>query len=344
MNKYWNGKNVFVTGATGFIGSWLTKHLVDLGANVVTLVRDQNPQSELIRSGYLQKIQIVNGDLENYKTIERAICEYQIDTVYHLGAQTQVTNAIYSPRNTFETNIRGTYNLLEACRLMKRFVKCIIIASSDKAYGESECLPLTEKTPLNAIYPYDVSKACTDLIALSYYHTYDLPVAITRSSNVYGGGDFNWDRLIPGVIRSLFRDQRPVLRSDGSFLRDYLFIEDMVYGYLILGKKFLSEGLMGQVFNFGTNSPQTVLEICDHLAKFIGKEHLKPVFENTAEAEIKDQYLSIEKAQNLLNWKPRCELSSGLELTVDWYRQYFAQKNLEKYRTSTVAQFVTELI
>ncbi len=344
MNKYWKGKNVLVTGATGFIGSWLTKHLVDFGAQVVALVRDQSPQSELVRSGYFKKVQIVNGRLEDYDTIERAISEYQVDSVYHLGAQTQVMNAVYSPYYTLETNIKGTYNLLEACRQMKHFVKRIIIASSDKAYGQSETLPLKEKTSLNAIFPYDVSKACTELIALSYYNTYNLPVAVTRAGNVYGGGDFNWDRLVPGIIQSLYQGERPVLRSDGSFLRDYLFIEDMVYGYLILGKNLLSKNLMGEVFNFGTSKPYTVIEVCRMLAKIMNKEELSPVIQNKATAEIKDQYLSIEKAKSALNWKPYCDLATGLELTADWYKQYFMQQNLEKFRTSTTPQFMAELV
>lgn len=343
MNHFWKDKRVFITGATGFIGSWLTKHLVDFGAFVVILVRDQSPQSELIRSGYMQKVQVINGKLEDFYTLGRAISEYQVDTVFHLGAQTQVTNAILNPFYTFETNIRGTYNLLEACRHTKGTVKRIIIASSDKAYGQGEILPLVEKTPLNAIYPYDVSKACTDLLALSYYHTYNLPVAVTRAANVYGGGDFNWDRLIPGIIHSLYKDERPTLRSDGSFLRDYLFIEDMVYAYLTIGKLFEERDLSGEVFNFGTNQPSSVLQVYKLIAKFMGKEEIKPIIESRVTSETKDQYVSIEKAKQMLSWKPSCSLDVGLEITVDWYKNYFMKRNLDTLRSSKTPQFVTEL-
>ena len=220
----WTGRRVFVTGATGIVGSWLVKRLLELGAYVVALVRDWDPQTELVRSGDILRTNVVNGRLEDYDTLERAINEHEIDTVFHLGAQPIVTTALRNPLPTFEANIRGSYNLLEACRVHRSLVKRVVVASSDKAYGDAPSLPYTEDMPANGRHPYDVSKSCTDLLALSYAHTYDLPVTVARCGNIYGGGDLNWSRIVPGTIRSLWHGERPIIRSNGLFTRDYIYV------------------------------------------------------------------------------------------------------------------------
>lgn len=323
MNPFWKDKKVFITGSTGFIGSWLTKRLVDLGAQVAILFYESNFESELVRSGYIKKVRIVKGLLQDYSILEKIIYENGIDTVLHLGAQTQVVEAILNPLETYESNVRGTYSLLEACRIHRKQVKRIVVASSDKAYGTSTILPYVEETPLRAVYPYDVSKACTDLIALSYYHTYGLPIVVSRCGNVYGGGDFNWDRLIPSVIKSFYDEISPRLRSNGESLRDYVFVEDIVNAYLMLGEQLEAKHLEGQAFNFSANQPKTVLEVVHLIGRFMKKDHLKPIIINEAQREIKNQYLNSEKAEKILNWKPYFNLNLGLQLTIDWYQNFF---------------------
>ena len=332
MVECWDTQSVLVTGASGFIGSRLVEALVQLGFQVVALIRSNDPQSQLVRSGALNRIHVINGDLEDPKVIERAILKYKVGTIYHLGAQTQVTHAALFPIETFETNIKGTYYLLESCRKMRHLVKRIIIASSDKVYGETTTLPISESQPLSAVFPYDVSKACQEQLALSYHKTYKLPIALARASNVYGGGDFNWDRLIPGVVRSLFYNQCPIIRSDGSFTRDYLYIDDIVNAYLHLGRYFYEKNISGIAFNFGTGKPETVMSICEKISDVMGKKKLTPRIQNFANAEIQDQYLSIEKAEKELGWSPVISLEKGLEQTVSWYRQYFMKLNLDNIR------------
>lgn len=318
----WEQHRVFVTGATGIIGSWLVKRLLEEGACVVTLVRDWDPQSELIRSGDINHTRVVNGALEEYSTVERAINEYEIDTVLHLGAQAVVGTALRSPLATFEANIRGTYNLLEACRVHSSLVKRVVVASSDKAYGDVESLPYTEDMAPNGRHPYDVSKSCADLIALTYGHTYNLSVAVARCGNVYGGGDLNWNRIVPGTIRSLLHDERPVLRSDGQYTRDYIFVLDVVEAYLLLALKAPVEGVRGEAFNFSSESPMTVLEITRKIQELMGRSDLEPVILNQAKAEIRDQYLDSSKARRLLGWLPQYTVDKGLSETIDWYREF----------------------
>ncbi len=226
------GRRVLVTGATGMVGSWLVKELLAQGAVVVALVLDLDPQSELVRSGDIDRCSVVNGALQDFATLERAINLHETDSVFHLGAQTIVEVAHRYPLATWEANVRGTYNLLEACRTHAGLVERIVVASSDKAYGEAEVLPYTEESPLAACHPYEVSKAAGDLIALSYHQTYGLPVAIARCGNIFGGGDLNWSRIVPGTIRSLLREERPVLRSDGTFRRDYVYVKDAAQAYV----------------------------------------------------------------------------------------------------------------
>lgn len=317
MNN-WSEKRVFITGATGLVGYWLTKELVELGAQVVALVRDHDPQTELFRSGLINQVAVVSGALESYDTLERALCEYEIDTVFHLAAQTIVQTAKKAPLITFEANIRGTYLLLEACRRQASTVERIVIASSDKAYGTSAVLPYTENMPLTGSFPYDVSKSCCDLIAQSYFQTYQLPLTIARCGNIYGGGDLNWSRLVPGTIKSLLKGERPLIRSDGTFIRDYIYVKDVVSAYLRLAEHAHEKGVTGEGFNFAPSRPNTVLEIVRALQKIMGHD-LEPIILNQAKGEIKDQYLTCKKAHARLAWAPQFSLEEGLEETVAWY-------------------------
>jgi len=320
--KFWSDKRVFITGATGFVGFWLTRKLVEENARVVVLVRDHDPQSELYRSGLIHQIAVVSGALESLDTLERALCEYEIDTVFHLAAQTIVGTAKKAPLITFEANIRGTYHLLEACRRHDDSIKRIVIASSDKAYGSSAVLPYTENMPLMGAFPYDVSKACCDLIAQSYFHTYDLPLKIARCGNIFGGGDLNWSRIIPGTIRSLLKNEPPIIRSDGTFIRDYIYVKDVVMAYLLLAEKITGQG---EGFNFAPSKPHTVLEVVHTLQKKLGI-YLEPLILNQAKAEIKDQYLTSKKAKTQLGWSAHYSLEEGLEETVEWYRTYLSKE------------------
>lgn len=311
-----------MTGATGLVGSWLTKTLLNRGANVVAFIRDHNPQSEFFQSGDHLKAELVQGELENYSSLERAVNEHEIDTVFHLGAQTIVGTALRSPLSTFESNIRGTYNLLEACHRHKSLVKRVVVASSDKAYGTSLVLPYTEGMPLAGRHPYDVSKSCTDLIAFSYFETYRLPVVIARCGNIFGGGDLNWSRLIPGTIRSYLSNQAPVIRSDGKFTRDYIYVEDVVESYLLLAEQAQREEVQGQAFNFAPNAPTSVLSILQSLQKVMKCDHLAPKIMNSASSEIRDQSLDYSKAKKILGWAPKFSLEEGLSKTVAWYENY----------------------
>ncbi|PYE55900.1 GDP-mannose 4,6-dehydratase [Deinococcus yavapaiensis] len=328
MNQaFWNGKRVLVTGATGLVGSWLTRRLVNLGASVTVLVRDWDPQSDLVRSDLIRKVGVVNGCLEEYRDVERAINEHEIDTVFHLGAQTIVGTALRNPLSTFEANIRGSYNLFEACRVHAKLVKRVLVASSDKAYGESDVLPYVETMPVNGRHPYDVSKSCTDLLAQTYHHTYDLPVVVARCGNIYGGGDLNWSRIVPGTIRSLYEGQRPVVRSDGTLTRDYVYVEDAVDSYLLMAESAERPDVRGEVFNFGPDRPLSVLDVICAVQRVMNRPDLPPVILNEAKAEIPHQYLDSRKAERLLGWRPRYELDEGLARTVRWYEQFLAERS-----------------
>ena len=317
----WAGRRVLVTGATGIIGSHLVAELLARGAYVVALVRDTDPQSELVRSGNLARVAVVNGMLEDFWTVERAISLHEADTVIHLGAQTIVGVAHRMPLSTFEANIRGTYHVLEACRLHAGLVHRVVVASSDKAYGEVEALPYREEMPLAGRHPYEVSKSCTDLIASSYHHTYGVPVAIARCGNVYGGGDLNWSRLVPGTIRSFLRGERPIIRSDGTFRRDYIYVGDVAQAYLALADGLMTDGIRGEAFNFSLESPTSVLEMVATLQRLMNCPELSPDIRDEAVGEIRDQYLSAEKARARLAWAPRFGLEEGLRQTIGWYRE-----------------------
>lgn len=316
------GQRVFVTGATGLIGSWLTRRLVEGGADVLVLVRDWDPASDLLRSGLIDHVHVVSGSLEDGHSVERALAEHEPAHVFHLGAQTIVGTALRSPIGTFEANVRGTWLLLDACRRLVPRVQSIIVASSDKAYGDSPVLPYTETMPAAGRHPYDVSKSCTDLIAATYSHTYGLPVVVTRCGNVYGGGDLNWSRIVPGTIRSLLRGERPVLRSDGTFRRDYVYADDIALAYMRCAEHIADPGVKGEAFNFGPEKPLTVLEIVTRIQHLIGRADLIPDIRNDARAEIRDQYLDSTKARERLGWAPAYRLDDGLVATIEWYRQF----------------------
>lgn len=330
MNHFWLNKSVLVTGATGLVGSWLVKALLDKQARVTVLIRDHDPQSDLIRSGTIQKTTVVNGMLEDMAALDRAINEQEVDTVFHLGAQTIVGTALRNPLATFESNIRGTYHLLEVCRLHHKLIKRIVIASSDKAYGTSSQLPYTEEMPLRGEHPYDVSKSCADMISYSYYRTYDLPLAIARCGNIFGGGDLNWSRIVPGTIKTLYHHQHPEIRSNGLLTRDYIYIKDVVNAYLTLAKEIDREEVRGQGFNFGPNHPYTVLEIVEAIQTQMKRQDLQPRILNQAKAEIKDQTLCSRKAMTMLGWKPSYTLEKGLRETIQWYESFLTATKGDK--------------
>ncbi len=312
----------FVTGATGLLGGWLVRRLLSAGADVVCLVRDWVPQSELVRARLVDRVKVVRGDVRSQSELERVLGEYEIDSVIHLAAQTIVGIANRNPVSTFETNIAGTWSLLEACRRSPA-VKQIVVASSDKAYGEHHQLPYTEDAPLAGNHPYDVSKACTDLLAQTYAVTYDLPVAVTRCGNFYGGGDLNWNRLVPGTIRSVLRGQRPVIRSDGKFSRDYFYVEDAAAANMLLVECMATDNLLrGHAFNFSNEMPVTVLELVKRILGAMGSD-FEPELRNDAPNEIHHQSLSADKARRLLNWRPLFTLDDGLRATIDWYKEFF---------------------
>ena len=323
--SFWQDRQTLVTGGTGLLGGWLIKHLLSLGADIVCLVRDWVPQSELVRSNLTESAKVVRGDIYDQALLERILGEYEIETVFHLAAQTIVGVANSNPISTFNTNIGGTWSLLEACRRSSK-VNSIIVASSDKAYGHQKELPYDENTPLQGRHPYDVSKSCADLLAQSYAITYQVPVAITRCGNFYGGGDLNWNRIVPGTIRSILRGKQPVIRSDGQYVRDYFYIEDGAAAYISLAEKLASNHkLRGEAFNFSNETPVSVLEIVERISKLMNSS-LEPVILNQASNEIRQQYLSSSKARKMLNWRPLVTLDEGLEKTIGWYRKFFSNE------------------
>ena len=325
MTSFWQDRSVFITGCTGLLGSWMTQELVIRGAKVVGLVRDWVPQSRLFKEGLAEKIVTVSGCVEDITVLERTLSEYEIDTVFHLAAQTIVGVANREPLGTFEANIKGTWNLLEACRRVGS-IRRIVIASSDKAYGDIEILPYDETTPLQGEHPYDVSKSCADLICRTYFVSYNLPVCVTRCGNFYGGGDLNFNRIVPGTIRSALRDERPIIRSDGSFIRDYFYVKDGVLAYLHLAEQMERSEILGEAFNFSNELQISVLQIVKEILQLMGKNHLEPQILNEAKNEIKHQYLSAEKARKMLNWFPKYSFDEALLETIDWYK-YFLNNN-----------------
>jgi len=322
LNDFWQDRPTLVTGASGLLGGWLVRRLMELRADVVCLVRDWVPQSALSSSGMGERVKLVRGDVRDAALMERTVAEYEVTTVFHLAAQTTVGVANRSPLATFETNIQGTWNLLEACR-RSPLVKQVLLASSDKAYGPNENLPYREDTtPLQGHHPYDVSKSCADLLAQTYAATYGLPVAITRCGNLFGGGDLNWNRIVPGTIRSVLRGQSPVIRSDGNYVRDYLYVEDGAAAYLLLAERLATNPeLAGEAFNFSNEVQSTVLELVQRILRLMGSD-LQPEVRNEASNEIRYQYLSAAKAREKLAWAPLFTLDEGLQNTIEWYSKF----------------------
>lgn len=320
--SFWRDRNVLVTGASGLLGTWLCDALLGGGAHVIGFLRDQVPRSRLEVEGIGRRMTLVHGDVSERETIERAVNEYEVATIFHLAAQTIVGTANRSPVSTFRANIEGTWNVLEAARLIST-VEQVVVASSDKAYGSHDQLPYSEDAPLHGEHPYDVSKSCSDLIATCYHRSYGVPVTITRCGNFYGGGDLNFNRIVPGTIRSVLRDERPVIRSDGEFTRDYIYIEDAVDAYVSLAEGMAGKPeVAGEAFNFSNEQPLKVVELTDIILRMMGREDLRPVIEGQATNEIRDQFLSAAKARSVLGWEPRFGIEQGMERTIDWYSRY----------------------
>lgn len=318
---FWTDRRVLVTGCTGLVGSWLVSDLAAAGAHVVGLVRDQVCGSNLVRLGLGGRIDQVRGSVEDHALVSRVLGEYEIQTVFHLAAQTIVGVANRNPLSTFESNIQGTWSVLEAARLAPT-VSGVVVASSDKAYGSHASLPYVEDFPLQGRHPYDVSKSCADLLSLAYHATYGLPVCVTRCGNFYGGGDLNWNRIVPGTVRSVVRGQRPVIRSDGQFVRDYFYVRDGARAYMRLAERMSVEpALLGQAFNFSNESQVTVMALVGLILKLMGSD-LEPDVRNEASNEIRHQYLSAGKARRMLQWAPAWSLESGLVETIGWYREF----------------------
>jgi len=321
----WKGRRVLVTGATGLVGSWLVKKLLSEQASVFGLVLDADPQSELIRSGDIGKIKVTYGDLRNSKDVFKAVSESNCEVIFHLGAQTIVGTALTDPMWTFESNVAGTWNLLEAVRQAGNQIISVVVASSDKAYGSSETLPYIESFSLHGEGPYDVSKSCTDLITQSYGKTFGLPVTVARCGNIYGGGDLNWSRIVPGTIRNLIEGTKPVIRSDGKFIRDYVYVLDIVDAYLHLALETEKGQINGEAFNFSRDEPLSVMNIYTQICKTFNDLYVEPIILNSAKNEIKDQHLDSSKAKNILGWRSNFTLSQGLIETINWYKTNLAR-------------------
>jgi CDP-glucose 4,6-dehydratase len=322
MNDFWLDRPTLVTGGTGLVGGWLVKRLIEARADVVCLVRDWIPQSELLRTRLVERVKVVRGDVRDQELLERILGEFEVDTVLHLAAQTTVPVANRNPGSTLDTNIRGTWTLLEACRRSPA-VHQIVLASSDKAYGAHTELPYAEDAALRGRHPYDVSKSCGDLIAQAYAATYGTPVAVTRCGNFFGGGDLNWNRIVPGTIRSVLRNQRPIIRSDGRFVRDYFYVEDGAGAYMLLAERLAQDRkLAGEAFNFSNEEGATVLDLVGRILGAMDSS-LEPEVRNEASNEIRDQRLSARKAREILRWQPLFSLEEGLRRTIAWYRDFF---------------------
>jgi CDP-glucose 4,6-dehydratase len=329
--SFWRDRNVLITGATGFLGVWLTRRLLEREANIVALVRDMVPQSPFFLDGLDERAVTLRGAVEDSATVERALHEYEIDAVFHLAAQAIVGVANRDPVRTFEANIQGTWCVLDACR-RHGDVSRVVIASSDKAYGDHDDLPYDETFALQGRHPYDVSKSCADLIATAYHHTYDLPVCITRCGNLFGPGDLNFSRIVPGTIRSVLDGERPIIRSDGSPIRDYVHVTDISLGYLALAEQMDDPEVRGKAFNFGTGEPKTVLDLTNTILRAAGREDMEPIILDEVRGEIRHQYLSNERAVAMLGWTPGAAVEQRLEETIEWYREYF-----KKCRPHTLA-------
>lgn len=324
--SFWSDKSVLVTGATGLVGSWLVRELLSQGANVSCLVWEADPASDLISSKLIDQTFVISGDLADISTCEKAISKSNCEYIFHLGAQTIVGKAIQDPVRTFRSNIQGTWNLLDSIRNSKSSIKSVVVASSDKAYGTANTLPYREDYPLHGDGPYDVSKTCTDLLAQSYASTFDLPITVARCGNIYGGGDLNWSRIVPGTIKSLLLQETPVLRSDGTFIRDYVHVDDIVDAYMFLAQQAEIKNITGEAYNFSRDEPLSVLDIYQEICKVVVGKYIEPKILSTTAAEIKDQHLDSTKARVELGWESTITLEKGITKTFDWYLNYFKDK------------------
>ncbi|MDR6550713.1 GDP-mannose 4,6-dehydratase [Paenibacillus qinlingensis] len=322
MKPFWKDRNVFITGCTGFLGRHLIKELIKSGAHITGLVRGnvQDSVTSTFQEELFSKINLVHGSLKDLSIIQEALENNRIDTVFHVAAQSIAGTANRNPIQTFETNIQGTWNVLESCR--QHPVKRIIIASSEKSYGEHASLPLDESFPLQGRHPYDVSKSCGDLITQAYFYTYQLPVCIARFGNVFGGGDLNFNRIIPHTISSVIHHVSPVIRSDGTLVRDYLYVEDAVHAMMRLAEKMEESGITGEAFNFSNENPFSVSHVVTSILNGMDSD-LQPIVLNVASNETQRQYLSAQKARELLGWQPIFDWDTGLVRTIDWYKKYF---------------------
>lgn len=319
VSAYWRDRRVLVTGCTGLLGSWLTEKLVAQEAEVVGLVRDSVPRSRLISEGLVDRIDVVWGAVEDYELLERTLGEYEVRTVFHLAAQTIVGVANRNPLSTFEANTRGTWQLLEASR-RSPMVEAIVVASSDKAYGAHVSLPYDEDAPLVGRHPYDVSKSCADLITQAYAYSFGTPACVTRFGNLFGGGDLNWNRIVPGTIRSALRGERPIVRSDGTLTRDYVYVEDAADAYLLLAERMTTQdGVAGQAFNFSYERPLDVMQVVNAILEAMERKDLEPVVLGQVTNEIAHQYLSSRKARDRLGWNPTFDFDEGLRRAIEWY-------------------------
>lgn len=321
MNKnFWRNKNVLITGYEGFLGANLTKALLSCGANIAGIDIWVRRKNTIFAAEDYKKITVIKGSVTDYRLVNDIIRHHKIEIIFHLAAEALVGSCLADPLRAFNTNIAGTWKVLEACRNHKT-IKSIIIASSDKAYGSHKSLPYKEDTPLIGNYPYDVSKSCADLIAYAYFHTYGLPVAVTRCGNIYGPGDFNFSRIVPDAVRCVLDGKKLLIRSDGKFTRDYVFVEDIVNGYVLLAEKMGKLNLGGEAFNFSDENPITVIKLIKKIYQVLEKKPNYAVL-NQAKYEIKYQYLRSQKARKILHWQPRYTLAEGLKETVKWYKVY----------------------
>jgi len=323
------GRKVLVTGCNGLLGAWLCEALIQSGAAVVGLDREQRAGSRIRE--LTGKIDLVSGDIADFELVLRVLNEFDIEFIYHLAAQAVVGPAARNPLSTFRSNIQGTWNILEAARTLRSnspLLQGIIVASSDKAYGDQDNLPYREDAPMQGRFPYDVSKSCADLIARSYYYSYNLPVCVTRCGNLYGAGDLNWSRIVPGTIMHVLRGERPIIRSDGTPVRDYLYVKDAVGAFLKLSERmFEDSSTHGEAFNISNETPVSVLEIVQEILELLARTDLKPIIEARSSLEIGRQYLSSAKIRSRIGWSPEYDLKRGLAETIEWYRVNLARQS-----------------
>lgn len=324
-NNYWQDRKVLITGYEGFIGSWLVKFLLSFGAKIWGLDIKTHRKQTILSDKELNKVNIIKGNVENFPLVSKIIKESKIEFIFHLAAKSLVGDCLKKPIKAFSTNIKGTWNILEASR-NSNTIEVVIIASSDKAYGIQNRLPYREESPLVGSHPYDVSKSCADLLAYAYFHTYNLPVCVTRCGNVFGPGDFNFSRIVPDIIRSIIKDRTLIIRSDGKFTRDYIYVKDVVTGYLTLAQKMQRLRLFGEAFNFSNEKPISVLNLVKIIAEFNGQGKANYEITNKAKYEIKHQYLSAKKARQILKWSPQYNLEEGLKETIKWYKDFLSKR------------------